>query len=594
MKASLRHLPFICRMLCIAFLIVAVARPQTKLEEQHTEGEGIDIVLCIDVSGSMTAQDLTPNRLEAAKAVAIDFVNRRLTDRIGVVIFSGESFTQCPLTTDHSVLISAIQNIRNGLLEDGTAIGSGLGTSVDRLRSSQSKSKVVVLLTDGENNGGLIDPKTAKEIAKSFGVKVYTIGVGSESTAPQPIQTPLGVQMQTVKVSIDEKLLTEIANETGGQYFRATNNAGLSGIYSTIDALEKSKVEITNTTKFTEKFLPVCDSRRLLPPARNIIAVPCFPEVSLTFIYLATVRATVYRSTGSWYIVKNDAGEFLNARIKGKLKIDGITSTNPIAVGDIVEIDFEAEEGNLVISKIYDRRNYINRISPHNKNQHHIIAANLDQSLLFATLKDPKTSFGFIDRFLVTSEAYHIPAIIVFNKADLFKKREQEKFELAQNIYEPIGYKVMRMSIEEKTGVEEVKELLKDKTTLLSGHSGVGKSTFINYVLPEQLKTQDVSDWSGKGMHTTTFAEMYDLPFGGRIIDTPGIRELGLVDISAKELAQYFPEMRAVMNNCKFNNCVHFNEPGCAVKEAVNEGTISEGRYLSYLTIKDTIEEKGY
>lgn len=256
MKASLRHIPFICRMLCIAFLIIAVARPQTRLDEQHTEGEGIDIILCIDVSGSMTAQDLTPNRLEAAKSVAIDFVNRRLTDRIGVVIFSGESFTQCPLTTDHSVLIAAIQNIHNGLLEDGTAIGSGLGTSVDRLRGSQSKSKIVVLLTDGENNGGLIDPKTAKEIAKSFGVKVYTIGVGSESTAPQPVMTPLGVQMQTVKVSIDEKLLNEISQETGGQYFRATNNSGLAGIYSTIDALEKSKVEITNTTKFTEKFLP--------------------------------------------------------------------------------------------------------------------------------------------------------------------------------------------------------------------------------------------------------------------------------------------------------------------------------------------------
>lgn len=243
-------------MFALGFLITALANPQTKNEEKNTEGEGIDIVLCIDVSGSMTAQDLTPNRLEAAKNVAIDFVNRRPTDRIGIVIFSGESFTQCPLTTDKNVLVSAIQNIRSGLLEDGTAIGSGLSTSVDRLRSSKTTSKIVVLLTDGENNGGLIDPKTAKEIAKAFGIKVYTIGVGTDGLAPQPVQTPLGVQMQSVKVSIDEKLLKQIAGETGGKYFRAKDNMGLAGIYETIDELEKSKVEITTTTKFTNKFLP--------------------------------------------------------------------------------------------------------------------------------------------------------------------------------------------------------------------------------------------------------------------------------------------------------------------------------------------------
>ena len=255
-KASLRHLPFVCRMLCVAFLTTALANPQTKNEETNTEGEGIDIVLCIDVSGSMTAQDLTPNRLEAAKNVAIDFVNKRPTDRIGIVIFSGESFTQCPLTTDKNVLVAAIQNIHSGLLEDGTAIGSGLSTSVDRLRSSKTTSKIVVLLTDGENNGGLIDPKTAKEIAKAFGIKVYTIGVGTDGLAPQPVQTPLGVQMQSVKVAIDEKLLKQIADETGGKYFRAKDNEGLAGIYETIDQLEKSKVEITVTTNFTDKFLP--------------------------------------------------------------------------------------------------------------------------------------------------------------------------------------------------------------------------------------------------------------------------------------------------------------------------------------------------
>ncbi len=307
------------------------------------------------------------------------------------------------------------------------------------------------------------------------------------------------------------------------------------------------------------------------------------------------MQATVYRSTGSWYILKNSEGEFVNARLKGKLKIKGITSTNPIAVGDIVELDADAEADSLVISKIYDRRNYINRVSPHNKNLHHIVAANLDQSLLFATLKDPKTSFGFIDRFLVTSEAYRVPAIIVFNKSDLFTEKEKTKFELAKKNYETIGYKIMLMSIEKNEGTQAVKDLLQDKTTLLSGHSGVGKSTFINYVLPElALKTLEVSDWSGKGMHTTTFAQMFDLPFGGIIIDTPGIREMGIVDVPKNELAQYFPEMRAVMNDCKFNNCVHLNEPGCAVKAAVNDGTISEERYLSYLAIKDTIEDISY
>ena len=311
--------------------------------------------------------------------------------------------------------------------------------------------------------------------------------------------------------------------------------------------------------------------------------------------YLATMQAIVYKSTGSWYIVKNNEGQSYNTRIKGKFKIDGITSTNPIAVGDIVEIENEADLESTIITEIYERKNYINRVSPHNKNQHHIVAANLDQSLLFATLKDPKTSLGFIDRFLIISEAYHVPAIIVFNKADLLGKKENEKLKLIREIYEPIGYKIMLMSLEKMEGVEAVKDLLKDKTTLLSGHSGVGKSTFINYIFPELgLKTQDVSDWSGKGLHTTTFAEMFDLPFGGRIIDTPGIREMGLVDISKQELAHYLPEMRAVMNQCQFNNCIHLDEPECAVKEAVNKGIIHTERYISYLNIRDTITEKSY
>ena len=308
------------------------------------------------------------------------------------------------------------------------------------------------------------------------------------------------------------------------------------------------------------------------------------------------MKATVYKSTGSWYIVQNEEGKVLNARILGKFKIGGLTSTNPIAVGDTVTIETENElEGSVTITEIEDRRNYITRTSPANKHKHHIIASNIDQSLLFATLKDPKTSQGFIDRFLITSEAYQIPSIIVFNKSDLYQEPELEKFAEVKSIYEAIGYKVMPMSIEKNIGVDAVKDLLKDKTTLLSGHSGVGKSTFINAIFPDlQLRTQDVSGWSGKGLHTTTFAEMFNLPFGGRVIDTPGIRELGLVDIPKQELSHYFPEMRRLINDCQFNNCMHTNEPGCAIKEAVQQETIHIDRYISYCNILDKIEEKTY
>lgn len=252
-----QNVPFILRLLALSCIIIALARPQVKFEEQQSEGEGIDIILCIDVSGSMTAQDFSPNRMEAAKKVAESFVNSRPNDRIGIVIFSGESFTQCPLTTDHTVLLHQIEQIRNGLLEDGTAIGSGLATSVDRLKDSKAKSKVVILLTDGINNGGLIDPATAKEIAKTFKVKVYTIGVGTDGYAPTPVSTPMGIVMQNEKVAIDEKLLQNIANETGGKYFRATDNKSLENIYSSIDSLEKSKVEITTFHRYTEKFYPL-------------------------------------------------------------------------------------------------------------------------------------------------------------------------------------------------------------------------------------------------------------------------------------------------------------------------------------------------
>lgn len=241
-------------MLAFSALIIALARPQTRNDEQLVNGEGIDIVLCLDISGSMLAQDFTPSRMEAAKNVAAEFIDHRPTDRIGLVIFSGESFTMCPLTTDRAVLKSQLSNVASGLLEDGTAIGSGLATGVDRLRNSPSKSKVIILLTDGENNGGLIDPNTAKEIAKSIGVRVYTVGMGTEGFAPVPVQTPGGIVMQREKVNIDEKLLTQIAKETGGQYYRAKDNESLKNIYNEIDRLEKSKIEVTALRRYTEQY----------------------------------------------------------------------------------------------------------------------------------------------------------------------------------------------------------------------------------------------------------------------------------------------------------------------------------------------------
>jgi len=310
------------------------------------------------------------------------------------------------------------------------------------------------------------------------------------------------------------------------------------------------------------------------------------------------LKGVVYKSTGSWYTVKDEAGRFWNARMKGVFKIDEITSTNPISVGDNVEIEKENEsetEHTALITKIHDRLNYINRQSPRAKHQHHIIAANIDLSMLLATLKEPRTSQGFIDRFLVASEMYHVPSIIVFNKADLYKRKEDEKFGQLKEMYEQIGYKVFLISIKDNLGIDDLKLEIKDKITLISGHSGVGKSSLLNLFFPElRLKTQDISGWSGKGLHTTTFAEMFDLPLGGSVIDTPGMREFGLVDVSRQELSHYFPEMRERLGNCQFNNCLHTNEPGCAIKEAVSNGQIHEDRYVSYVNILESIGEKSY
>ena len=309
------------------------------------------------------------------------------------------------------------------------------------------------------------------------------------------------------------------------------------------------------------------------------------------------MKGLVYKSTGSWYLVKSESGRQYNARVKGKFKIDSdITSTNPVTVGDEIEIEIEeGAEETAIITKINDRKNYINRQSPSSKYQHHIIAANVDQALLICTLKEPRTSQGFIDRFLVAAEAYHIPAILLFNKSDIYRKKEMEKFAARKEMYEAIGYKVLLTSIEKKEGLEAIQDITKDKTTLISGHSGVGKSSFINFLIPSfSLKTQEVSGWSGKGLHTTTFAEMFDIPGGGRIIDTPGIREFGIVDISRQELSHYFPEMRSLINDCQFNNCLHLNEPGCAVKTAVEDGNINIDRYVSYCSILDSISENNY
>ena len=254
LKTKLRHLPIILKLLAVSLLIIAMTRPQSSINWEESTTEGIDIVLSMDISGSMLAEDLKPNRLEASKEVAMDFISQRINDRIGLVIFSGESFTQCPLTTDHNVLINLFKDVKSGMVEDGTAIGMGLATAVNRLKDSDAISKVIILLTDGVNNKGVVAPFTAAEIAKKYGIRVYTIGVGTEGFAPYPFQTPFGIQYQDVEVQIDEETLQDIASVTDGKYFRATNNRKLKEIYKDIDKLEKSKIEVTEFHKRSEEF----------------------------------------------------------------------------------------------------------------------------------------------------------------------------------------------------------------------------------------------------------------------------------------------------------------------------------------------------
>lgn len=298
------------------------------------------------------------------------------------------------------------------------------------------------------------------------------------------------------------------------------------------------------------------------------------------------MKGLIIKSTGSWYHVLTDTGERFDCRIKGKFRTKDIQTTNPLAVGDKVEFEMEPGQETGVITKLYDRKNYIIRKAINLSKQAQILAANLDQAFLIVTLASPRTSLGFIDRFLVTAEAYDIPASLIFNKLDLFSDEGLEFLNEYKSIYTNIGYPCYEVSATEGTNVEQVKEALKNKVTLFSGHSGVGKSTLTNTILPDlNLRTTEVSEWHDKGMHTTTFAVMYELPSGGFLIDTPGIRELGIIDIEPQELGDFFPEIRNRRHNCKFHNCRHINEPGCAVLQAVENGEIESSRYDSYLSI---------
>lgn len=301
------------------------------------------------------------------------------------------------------------------------------------------------------------------------------------------------------------------------------------------------------------------------------------------------MKGVVIKSTGLWCTVLTNSGTVLECRIKGKFRIKGIKTTNPIAVGDKVEFEME-DDGRGVIHKIEDRKNYIIRKSINLSKQSHIIAANVDQALLIVTLAFPRTSAGFIDRFLLTAEAYHIPTSIIFNKVDLFEDDIKLANELDQfiDIYQKIGYHCYKVSSTKKINIDLLQQITKDKITLVSGHSGVGKSTLVNAMdFNLDLKVGEISDVHFKGKHTTSFAEMHPLSYGGFIIDTPGIKELGLVDMEREEISNYFPEMRALKNQCKFNNCLHLNEPDCAVIKAVAKGEIAPSRYNSYLGIMD-------
>src|SRR5690606_11300767 len=303
------------------------------------------------------------------------------------------------------------------------------------------------------------------------------------------------------------------------------------------------------------------------------------------------MKGRVIKSTGSWYQLRNEEGEIFKARIRGKFRLDNIQHTNPVAVGDFV--DFEVDKDGLaVIQKIHERKNYIIRRSVNLSKKSHIIASNIDKAFLVVTLDNPKTSFGFIDRFLVTAEAYHIPVMLVFNKMDTYDEEMLEEVKYYKFIYENIGYETIEVSALTGFNIDQLKSELKGITSLIAGHSGVGKSTLMNVLHPNlDLKTSVVSDFNQKGQHTTTFAEMYEWPFGGFSVDTPGIKEFGLVEMEKEEIQHYFPEIFELKSESKFDNCLHLNEPKCAVIQAVENAEIAPSRYENYLGFMEEVSE---
>ncbi|MBQ2908124.1 MAG: ribosome small subunit-dependent GTPase A [Bacteroidales bacterium] len=299
-------------------------------------------------------------------------------------------------------------------------------------------------------------------------------------------------------------------------------------------------------------------------------------------------EGVVIKSTGSWYEVRNDSGEVVLCRLRGKIRLDGIRTTNPISVGDKVLYEKENNKDTCVINKILPRHNVIVRKSVNLSKASHIIASNIDQAILVATIAQPRTSTGFIDRFLVTAEAYHIPTTIVFNKCDLYDEEQMAQAEELISTFENIGYKSFMISAKTGYRCDELKEIMKDKVSLFSGHSGVGKSALVNRLDPNlNVRVGEISDVHEKGKHTTTFSQMFPLSFGGYIIDSPGIKEFGLYDMEKETLAQRFPEMRNLMHECKFSNCTHLHEPHCAIKDAVENNVIADWRYNDYCSMME-------
>jgi ribosome biogenesis GTPase len=308
------------------------------------------------------------------------------------------------------------------------------------------------------------------------------------------------------------------------------------------------------------------------------------------------LEGTVIKSTGSWYSVQLDGGDYVDCRIIGRFRLDGKRLTNPVAVGDRVRLELEGEEQMGIIREILPRKNYVVRQSPRKKHELHLLASNVDQAVVLITISNPKLKQGFIDRFLLMTEPYDIPTLIVCNKADLYSEEDLAIFEYLQSIYGAIGYQMILTSAVDGTGVKELGKLLANKVNLLAGQSGVGKSSLVNRLQPGlELRTSELSDYTGKGMHTTTFAQMYDLEGGGKIIDTPGIKTLGFNHLEPMDIAHNFREFFALSEECRFGGtCLHRNEPGCAVKEALEAETVSELRYINYLTLLEEIEEQNY